>query len=61
MTSPKLPKGHLHLAASERWHKKTCGGTKRIHECPDWDFMLICEACPEFECCTCYPANVDDP
>lgn len=24
------------------------------HYCPDWDFMLIEDGDPEFECCTCY-------
>jgi hypothetical protein len=34
-------------------------GTK-VHECPEWDFMVICEQCPEFECCSCWP-SADEP
>ena len=23
------------------------------HYCPEWDYMVIDETCPEFECCLC--------
>jgi len=25
------------------------------HACPDWDYLVISENDPEFECCACYP------
>ncbi len=27
---------------------------KRKHSCPDWDYMVIDEDSPEFDCCLCY-------
>jgi len=24
------------------------------HYCPEWDYMIIDESCPEYECCTCF-------
>ena len=30
---------------------------QKMHACTDWDFLVICEQCPEFECCTCYPSE----
>lgn len=32
---------------------------KRKHSCPDWDYMIIDEDSPEFECCLCY-ANLQE-
>ena len=28
-------------------------GRKKVHCCPDWDFMAIHEESPEFQACTC--------
>jgi hypothetical protein len=28
-------------------------GKKKVHCCPDWDFMAIHEQSPEFQSCTC--------
>lgn len=28
---------------------------KRGHYCLEWDGLWICEDCPEFECCLCFP------
>lgn len=33
-------------------------GEKYVHECPDWDFLIICERDPEFESCTCDKASL---
>lgn len=32
-----------------------------LHFCQDWDFMLIDQTDPEFECCTCnfHPVHFD--
>ena len=30
-------------------------GKKRVHLCPDWDYMAIHDRSPEFEACSCYP------
>ena len=30
------------------------------HACPDWDFMVIDETCPEWESCTCFPNSVSE-
>lgn len=29
-------------------------GGERRHFCQDWDGMLICDKCDEFEACLCY-------
>lgn len=33
---------------------------KYLHYCNDWDFMILDETCPEFECCTCYSLGAND-
>ena len=29
-------------------------GRKKVHFCPEWDFLAIHEDSPEFEACLCY-------
>ncbi len=29
----------------------------RIHQCPEWDFLLIDSSCPEFKSCLCFESN----
>lgn len=29
-------------------------GRKKVHLCPNWDYMAIHDESPEFEACTCY-------
>lgn len=40
-----------HEAVLFEYYKKR--GAKKLHFCPDWDFMAIHEQSPEFDACTC--------
>ena len=33
---------------------------RKAHRCPDWDFDIIDETMPEFECCTCGLINIEE-
>lgn len=40
-----------HEAVLFQYYKKQ--GMKKVHYCPDWDFMAIHSRSPEFEACCC--------
>lgn len=35
-------------------------GKRLIHQCADWDFLMICEDSPEIACCSCDFFSEDD-
>jgi len=41
-----------HEAILAEYYKKQ--GKKKVHFCPEWDFMAIHEESPEFQACLCY-------
>lgn len=41
-----------HEEVLAEYYKKK--GKKKVHLCPDWDYLAIYEGSPEFETCTCY-------
>ena len=47
------------MANREKWIAED---RKLIHQCAEWDYMLICETCPEIVSCTCdfvYKSDAD--
>lgn len=40
-----------HEAVLFEYYKKQ--GVKKLHYCPDWDYMVIHANSPEFQACTC--------
>lgn len=44
--------------AHDRWSPEH--SDKYGHECPDWDFLYICEDCDEFQACTCEKETTHD-
>lgn len=51
MTLKQLHDRHV---IGQRDHSGTRG-----HYCPEWDFLYICEDCPEFEACHCMFGDPD--
>lgn len=40
-------------ALKEEW-KEIRRWKPTLHWCPEWDYLLIQEGDPEFECCSCF-------
>lgn len=44
------PIGDLEKTITAQWRAQ---GKRLIHQCPDWDFLTICEDSPEIAACCC--------